>query len=133
MGNTAFDGTDDFFDSREVIERIEELESYLENSTDPEFSEEEREEALEGFDREEYDALIKLRDEAEGNIPDWDYGETFISEHYFTDYMMELLSDAGYLPSNLPDWVVIDEEATASNMKVDYTEFEFRGTTYYAR
>lgn len=133
MSSKVFDGTEDFLDSREVIERIEELEAYLENSTDPELTEEEREEALDEFDREEYDALIKLRDEADDNIADWEYGETFISESAFTDYAMELLSGIGYLPSNLPSWIVIDEEETASKMKEDYTEFEFRGTTYYAR
>ena len=133
MSNTAFDGTDDFFDSREVIERIEELESYLENANDTELSDAEREEALDEFDREEYDALIELRDDAEGNIADWEYGETFNSENPFTYYMMGLLSDTGYLPADLPGWIVIDEEETASNMKEDYTGFEFRGTTYYAR
>ena len=47
--------------------------------------------------------------------------------------MMELLSDTGYFPADLPGWIVIDEEETASNMREDYTGFEFRGTTYYAR
>ena len=131
MSNTAFDGTDNFFDSREVMERIAELEE-VGTDTNSEGTEFDADRLCDEF-REEYDALIELRDDAEGNIPDWDYGETFISEHYFTVYMMELLSDTGYLPADLPGWIVIDEEETASNMKEDYTEFEFRGTTYYAR
>ena len=131
MSNTAFDGTDNFFDSREVMERIAELEE-VGTDTNSEGTEFDADRLCDEF-REEYDALIELRDDAEGNIPDWDYGETFISEHYFTVYMMELLSDTGYLPADLPGWIVIDEEETASNMKDDYTEFEFRGTTYYAR
>ena len=131
MSNTAFDGTDNFFDSREVIERIAELEE-VGTDTNSEGTEFDADRLCNEF-REEYDALIELRDEAEGNIADFEYGETFISEHAFTDYMMELLSDIGYLPADLPGWIVIDEEETASNMKEDYTEFEFRGTTYYAR
>ena len=131
MSNTAFDGTDNFFDSREVMERIAELEE-VGTDTNSEGTEFDADRLCDEF-REEYDALIELRDDAEGNIPDWDYGETFISEHYFTVYMMGLLSDTGYLPADLPGWIVIDEEETASNVKDDYTGFEFRGTTYYAR
>ena len=131
MSNTAFDGTDNFFDSREVMERIAELEE-VGTDTNSEGTEFDADRLCDEF-REEYDALIELRDDAEGNIADWEYGETFISENAFTDYMMELLSDIGYLPADLPGWIVIDEEETASNMKDDYTEFEFRGTTYYAR
>lgn len=128
-----FSTAPDYFDSREVIERIEELESFLENSEDTELSDADRAEALAEFDREEYDALIALRDDADGNIPDWEYGETFISEDSFTDHMRELLSDVGYIPADLPSWIVINWEETVDNMKVDYTEFEFLGTTYYAR
>ena len=131
MSTTAFDGTDNFFDSREVMERIAELEE-VGTETNSEGTEFDADRLCDEF-REEYDALTEWRDDAEGNIADWEYGETFISENAFTDYMMELLSDIGYLPADLPGWIVINEEETASNMKEDYTEFEFRGTTYYAR
>lgn len=133
MSNTAFDGTDDIMDSRDIIERIEELEALLENMEDPELSEADRNEAADEFDRDEYDALKALAEEAEGDISDWAYGETFISEDYFTEYCTETLEDIGYLPRDLPGWIVIDYEATAENMKADYTDFEFMGTTYYAR
>ena len=124
MRNTAFDGTDDIMDSHDIIERIEELDALLENKEDPELSE---------ADRDEYDALKALAEEAEGDISDWAYGETFISEDYFTAYCMETLADIGYIPRDIPGWIVIDYEATAENLKTDYTEFEFMGTTYYAR
>ena len=133
MRNTAFDGTDDIMDSHDIIERIEELDALLENMEDPELSDEDRNEAADEFDRDEYDALKALAEEAEGDISDWAYGETFISEDYFTAYCMETLADIGYIPRDIPGWIVIDEEATAENMKVDYTEFEYMGTTYYAR
>ena len=127
----AFTGNEELFDSRQAIERIAELEE-VGTDTNSEGTEFDADRLCDEF-REEYDALIELRDDAEGNIADWEYGETFISEHYFTVYMMEVLSDIGYLPAHLPGWIVIDEEETASNMKEDYTEFKFRGTTYYAR
>lgn len=120
------------FDSREVIARIEELEAFLENANDPELSDADREDALDEFDVDEYEALTELRDEAD-HLSDWEHGETFIREDAFTDYAMEMLQDVGYLPADLPGWVVIDEDATADNMKVDYNEFEFMGTTYFAR
>lgn len=128
-----FDGTDAFFDSRDVIERIAELELLAETMNDEEETNEARAEAYAEYDGEEYNALISLQEEAEGYISDWQYGETFISEDYFTEYTVKMLSDIGYLPADLPTWIVLDADATAKNVKVDYTEFEFRGTTYYAR
>lgn len=116
----TFDGTDDVFDSREVIERIAELEAIEIIDREPE-------------NRDELDALYELAEEAEGYIPDFQYGETFIHADYFTEYAMEMISDIGYLPADLPWWIIIDKQATADNMKEDYTEFTFRGSTYYAR
>lgn len=133
MRNTDFDGTDDIMDSRDIIEQIDYLENLLEEMEDPDLTDEDRAELTDEFDSEEYDALKALADEAEGYIPDWEYGATFISESHFTDYCMDTLIDVGYMPADLPGWIVIDEEATAENMKADYTEYEFRGTTYYAR
>lgn len=128
-----FDGTDAFFDSREVIERIAELEEIgtEENSEGIEFD---ADRLCDEF-REEYDSLIALQDEVEGYISDWQYGAMFISEDYFTDYAEELVKDVGYIPADLPEWIKdnINWDGVADALKVDYTEFEFRGTTYYAR
>jgi hypothetical protein len=129
-----FDGTDDYFDSRDVIERIAELELLSETMNDEEETEPVRAEAYDEYDAEEYEALLTLQGEAgDGTIPDFEYGETFISDDHFTDYAKELLKDTGYIPADLPDWIAIDWEATADAVKVDYTSFEFRGTTYWAR
>ena len=78
-------------------------------------------------------ALIALRDECDGYVSDWTYGETFIHEGYFTAHCVEMLSDVGYLPADMPSWIIINGDATADNMKEDYTAFEFMGSTYYAR
>lgn len=130
-----FDGTDDYFDSREVIERIAELELLAETMNDEEETEDARAEAYDEYDAEEYNALIVLQEEVESYISDWQHGESFISEDYFTDYVKELVRDIGYIPQDLPSWISdhIDWDEVADELKVDYTEFEFRGTTYYAR
>lgn len=127
-----FDGQDDFFDSREIIERINEMELEY-GPEDGDSIDTIHTEKMDEEEREEYEALIALRDEAEGDIPDFEYGETFIHEDYFTEYAMQTLEDIGYLPKDRPEFIVIDEDETADNMKEDYTEFTFRGSTYYAR
>lgn len=134
-----FDGTDEYFDSREVIERIAELTAEFIDATDSDpadyMSEDDWRLGLSDDDAEELTDLIALQEEAEGYIPDWQYGETFISADYFADYAYELCKDVGYLPADLPGWIEnhIDWEGVADELKVDYQEFEFRGTTYYAR
>ena len=81
-------------------------------------------------------ALRKLRDEAsDGTIPDWGYGETFLHEDYFEEAMQEQVKDLGYLPDDLVWWIdsAIDWGKVADILRQDYTEFEFRGSTYLAR
>ena len=135
----AFTGNEDTFDSREVIERIDELTSEFVDATDSDpadtMSIDDWALGLCEDDATELVALIELR-EACGDYMgtnEWEDGETFIHEDYFTAYCMEMLTDIGYLPADLPSWIVIDEDETADNMKEDYTAFEFMGSTYYAR
>lgn len=124
-----FDGTDAFFDSREVIERIADLEALATNGDGKIDAA-----LLDDEDAEEYAALDELRNDADGVIADFEYGETFISEAHFADYAEELAYDIGAIdreaswPLNRINW-----DAAADDLKTDYTEFEFRGTTYYAR
>lgn len=117
-----FDGFDEFFDSRDVIERIAELENTEVIDREPD-------------EQDELDALYALQDEAEGYIPDWQYGGTFYTREALVEYTEELATETGYLAPETPSWITrhIDWEAVAEEIMVDYTEFEFRGTTYYAR
>lgn len=124
------DGTDDYFDSREVIERIEEIETDQLAETE---AEEFDSDLLDEDAREEYDALVALREEATDYIPDFPYGETFIADDYFSEYAMDQLTELGYIPEDFPWWIKIDADATAENRLTDYTCFRFRGTTYWAR
>lgn len=132
------DGTDDVFDSRDVIERIEELIVEWEQNagdtfagyvlTGDDYAAGLSDDAAEGLA-----ALIEFRDQAE-SVSDWQYGETFISDDYFTEYTRELAEDIGAIdreaswPLNRIDW-----KAAADDLKMDYTSFEFMGTTYWAR
>ncbi len=130
--------TDDVIDSRDVIERIEELEAerttFVEDEDD-EQSEEIRS-LLKDWDEEngeELTALKNLADEGANESSDWTYGEALIREDYFTEYAQQLVEDISDLPSNMPGYIVIDWEQTAENLKVDYSTIDFDGETYYIR
>lgn len=148
--------SDDVIDSRDVIQRLEELKEErddLERAIDEAKEElesadgdEERGivleaiesavEALKDWDSDnkaELDALQSLNDEAEGYADDWKYGATLIRDTYFTEYCQELLDDIGDLPKDLPSYIVIDWDATAGNLKAGYTEVDFDGTAYLVR
>ena len=63
---------------------------------------------------------------------DW-YPITLIEESHFTDYAMELLADIGDLPAEIPHYIVIDEDATARNIRMKYTAIELGEFTYWYR
>lgn len=128
-----FEMNQEFFDSRDLFERLEELEELEGVINEGEASPEEIVEWEESEDV--YRKLKEFADYAEMNCEDWPHGETFIHEDYFTQYSKELVSDCGYLPDNLPDWIAsnIDWEGVADVLKADYTEYELDGNTYYAR
>jgi len=63
---------------------------------------------------------------------DW-YPITLVCDSYFTDYAREMLEDCGTIPRDLPSWVEIDWDATARNVRDDYTPVEIDGATYWYR
>ena len=81
---------------------------------------------------EELHQLKKLADQLEG-YGDWEHGETLIRESYFVEYVEDLLKDCGDLPKDIPWYIVIDWEATARHIRMDYTEGNFDGVTYLMR
>lgn len=120
--------TDDVIDSRDVIERIEELEGERADIEDIQL--------LVDWDEEnkaELEALKAFADEAEGYSEDWRYGATLVRDSYFEDYARELLEDIGDIPRGLPHYIEIDWEATARNIRMDYTEVDFDGVSYWVR
>ena len=144
--------TDDVIDSRDIISRIEELESDLESEFEDYQQEcfDENAPLKADFDSwvekncmdfetwkseqdiEELESLQKVAEQGEG-YGDWKYGETLINESYFTDYCEEMCKDCGDIPQNVPSYIEIDWEATSENLKADYTEIDFDGVTYYMR
>lgn len=65
---------------------------------------------------------------------DW-YPITLISEYEFSDYCRELLEDCGEIPTGLP-WYIesnINWDGVADDIKIDYSEVEYNGLTYYYR
>jgi hypothetical protein len=121
----------DVIDTREIIERFEELESEYDAFDTPE-------EIKNWAELDEFTILQTTLEELNGNggdeqwRGDW-YPVTLIAESYFTDYAKEMLEDCGTIPSDLPWYVAVDWEETASNIKVDYSEIEIGGTTYFYR
>lgn len=89
-------------------------------------------------EHDEYVQLQGLLDELKGYggdeqwRGDW-YPITLIRDSHFTDAMQELCEDIGDFPDGIPSYYVIDWEATASNLRVDYSSVEFDGVTYWYR
>lgn len=119
------DNKEDILDIRDIIERFEELEAEFDS-------------AMETSEAEEFTLLQSLLEELKGNggdeqwKGDW-YPVTLIRESYFEDYIEELITDCGYISRDFPSWIKIDWEETAENVKVDYSEVEIDGVTYYYR
>lgn len=137
--------TDDIIDSRDVIERFEELEgevetlreefdSLPENDNGVDFDNWVRNQTF--FSSEDYDEYLALKALIEDcdTVSDWQHGAILINEEYFTEYAQELARDIGAVSGD-ESWPCthIDWEAAAGELKCDYTTTEFAGTTYYVR
>ena len=134
----------DNLDSRDLIDRKEELESERDSFTvtvkssqgqvdEGEEVQDPEQWAIENpDDAEELAELVEVCEEGEG-YSDWIHGETLIHEDNFADYVEESCRDCGYLSKDIPSWIVIDWEATAENVKADYTTIDYKGETYYIR
>lgn len=138
MGQTI-SNMDDVIDSRDVIERIEELQGERDalEAECAEPGEGAPLQELEAWDEdngEELRALLALQEEAEGYCPDWIYGAQLIRDSYFEDYAQELAEDIGAIdkaavwPNTCIDW-----EQAARELQQDYTAVEFDGITYWTR
>jgi len=121
---------DDTIDSRDIIARIEELETAQTDWNDDEDNTIQWNVEF-ADDDDELDTLRAIDEEC--NYGDWEYGTTLIRYSYFTEYVQEMLEDCGDISKDLPDYIVIDWEATASNINYDYTSVDFGDITYYLR
>ena len=143
----------DIIDVRDIIGRVETLEDELLAAFNEqqviEGDDTETDDPLDSAFREwckvtvhedaaEYLALCAILDDLCGNGGDEQWrGEwfpvTLISEDYFTEYAKELVQNIGDLPRDIPSYLEIDWDATAENIKVDYSTVEIDGDTYYYR
>jgi len=148
--------TDDVIGSRDVIARIEELETeradlaealaganavYIDAAEADAIEDAQRDheaaaDALVEWDKdnaEELAALKSLADQGEG-YGDWEYGETLIRESYFKDYAQELAEDIGAIPKDV-GWpcTCIDWEQACRELKMDYIEINFGDVSYFMR
>ena len=116
---------DDMIDSRDIIERIEELEN---------MSLDEDGNGLDEDETKELEILYALQKEGEDYSSDWEYGETLIRDTYFTDYAMEMAYDIGAVdpkanwPANCIDW-----EQAARELQMDYSIIDYDGIDYWIR
>lgn len=131
----------DIWDSRDVIERAEELESAAaEEPSDlgctlcGEGSTPNGEhDALCTEHGEELRTIRAVIEEC-SEVADWEYGALFIAESYFTEYARQLAEDIGAVnadaswPNSFIDW-----DAAADALSADYSEFRVEGATYFAR
>lgn len=144
----------DFFDSRDVEERIDELEGEVEATTeaiaDIELSLEDNDFPEDSDDRdnlraelqelneeladlqEELAKLTTLRNDCGSS--EWTYGLGLINDDYFEQYAQELAEDIGAIDRNA-SWPLyhIDWAAAAESLKVDYSSVEFEGSTFWYR
>lgn len=127
-----------YLDSRDLIERRDELleEKGVADLDDDDDSAEVLDAVgkLNGFTEEQQDELTEL--EAVISEIGEDYasdGVTLIPESEFVEYVEEMLKDCGELPRDIPHYIVIDWDATADNVKQDYSEVAFDEGTYLYR
>lgn len=120
----------DIFDSRDILERLDELESAITFSDDGEGI---PAADTDPADLDELAILRSIRDEAE-NEPDWRYGVGFIPDDRFEDYARELAEDIGAIRDDA-QWPLtyIDWTAAADALRMDYTSYTFDGIEYLAR
>ena len=118
--------SEDIIDVRDIIERVEELETLNDDMAASEAEDEEL--------RTLQTILADLKGYGgdEQWRGDW-YPVTLIRESYFVDYVQELLEDCGEIPRNLPHYIHIDWERTARDVRVDYSTVEIDGVTYLYR
>lgn len=124
------DLSQDILDSRDLINYLEELEAELEEWVEDDGKDEEKYLYLST----EIEKMLEIIREGEQTVSDWKYGETLISEDYFTQYAEELADELGLIDSKA-HWPTcyIDWEAAAESLKMDYTSIDIEGRTYYAR
>lgn len=125
-------------DTRDLQNRLEELEAEMETLEAAIEEAEEEDKGQAETDLQEWKELGEGREleelkEMAEEVSEWADGNTLIPEDDFEEYCQELLEDVGDIPKDLPWYIVIDWEATAHNIRQDYSEIDYQCTTYLYR
>jgi len=110
---------EDIVDSRELVERVDELEA------------DEEEDYFTDEDAAELEALRDVLDEIGSEAR---YGTPLIADSYFTEYARELAEEIGAVPET-NEWPLycIDWDWAARELRMDYGSVTLNGSEYWAR
>lgn len=134
--------SDKVIDSRDIVERINELTDTYDELLEQNDFEPEAYPILKDFladkgedvdDLEELIVLLKFQEDGVDTTSEWYDGATLIHESCFEEYCQDMLEDSGELPRDFPNYIVIDWEATCKNLSYDYSHITFDGETYLVR
>jgi len=138
---TNISNREDVMDSRDIIERIEELRDTIESDSGKDCGDFggdhgwlEYALTCDDVDREEVEELKSLKcvaEQAADYAPDWDYGSTLIRESYFEEYMDDMIADCYEMPKDMPAFMTITLDYVA--LRMDYTAVDFDGVIYLIR
>ena len=88
------------------------------------------------FGEDEQTELAEL-DELESEVGrEWKHGEQLIPEDYFENHARELADELGYMDNKATSswpFTCIDWEQAAEELKQDYSQADYQGTTYFFR
>ena len=157
MKRNEISNTDSIIDSRDILNKIEELEDELSDLNDNLVELEAEQADMSGDDyntiaeyNTEYARLQAEAEQVKADIDDLEeklkpfkdiadecshYGETLIHEDYFAQYAQEIASDLHGRAVDNAEWPFncIDWDEAADALKQDYTEVDFDGETYFIR
>lgn len=137
MTSTPITNRDDIIDSRDVIERIEELEEGYPIPSTRDLLDQTY--VITPGNREAWKELATLKalaSKGSDYSSNWPHGTTLIRDTYFQEYAQELAEDCGDIPSaGSSRWPLycIDWKQAARELQHDYTSIDFDGVTYWVR
>jgi hypothetical protein len=136
-------------DSRDLIERREELEAQVLESFLEEFPHYEdmtseyddicfEEEEIQDWKElwlDEIAEIAEIESLADEIGSEWEYGVALITYDDFEDYCKEMAEDTGDLPRDLPWYIAnnINWEGVADDLRMDYTEVTYKDESYLCR
>jgi hypothetical protein len=137
----------EMLDSRDIIERLEELTEHFEALHEQETEEGKTALAFGEWVKTlpddddlsyEFTQLLNLQNECE-DYSDWQYGAQLIREDYFADYIEELIKDCYPIPKEMDsnEWpyrhFYLNYEAAAKEAECDYAFVSLMGHDYLIR